>query len=128
MLAGSAAMTGAGLILLGVSGLGAEFGPIAGLHLAFMGGLGSGVLAVFAIAGLMHSNRSLPVPLLVWSSFGALVVSVALRIGPELGWFDHPFDRPYLLASVIWASAWGGWIWIYWPFLADQLSLGQHRC
>lgn len=128
MLAGSAALAGGGLILLGASGLGAEFGPIAGLHLAFMGGLGSGVLAVFAIAGLMHSNRTLPVPSVIWGSFAALILSVLLRIGPELGWFDHPFDHPYMVASLLWALAWGIWGWSYWPFLTDPRSLGQHRC
>lgn len=128
MLAGSAGLAGLGLILLGASLLGADFGPIAGLHLAFMGGLGCGVLAVFAIAGLMHSNRSLPFPTMMWVPMGLLLLSVLIRIGPELGWFDHPLDQPYLMASLAWAAVWGIWVWLYLPFLTDQASLGQHRC
>lgn len=57
-LAGSALLTGAGLILLGASRLGAPIAEITALHVALMGGLGMSVLMVLSIAGLLHSGAT----------------------------------------------------------------------
>ena len=126
VLAGSAALAGAGLLLLGASLLGAPFGPHAGLHLAFMGGLGMGVLAVFAIAGLMHTGRSLPFPRLMWVAFGLLVAAALTRIGPDLGLINHPFGAPHGLASILWAGAVLTWLITFWPMLSRVE--GGHSC
>lgn len=125
-LAGSAALAGAGLLLLGAALLGAPFPPVAGLHLAFMGGLGLGVLAVFAIAGLIHSGRSLPFPRMMWASFGLMILAALLRIGPDLGLFTHPFGAPYAVASLIWAASLALWLWRFWPMLSRVE--GPHSC
>ncbi|WP_421703735.1 NnrS family protein [Aliiroseovarius sp.] len=126
VLAGSAALAGAGLLLLGASLLGAPFGPHAGLHLGFMGGLGMGVLAVFAIAGLMHTGRSLQFPRTMWIAFGLLVAATLTRIGPDLGLIDHPFGAPYVLASMLWAGAALTWLVTFWPMLS-RID-GGHSC
>lgn len=127
-LAASAALSGAGLLLYGAALLGAPFGTVPGLHLALMGGLGLGVMQVFAVAGLFHAGRSLPFPPGTALALLALVVSVLLRVAPDLGLIEHPFGVPYLLASMLWGAGLILWLWLYWPILTDRSGLGQREC
>lgn len=113
MLAASAALAGAGLMLTGAGLLGASWLPVTGLHLAFMGGLGLGVYAVFCIAGLMHTDRPLGLPLSVRLGALALVSSSLMRIAPDLG-FDLPGPL-HSLASLVWAAGFLTWMIVFWP-------------
>ncbi len=85
-----------------------------------------GVLAVFAIAGLMHSGRTLPFPPIMWLSFLLILAATATRIGPDLGLTNHPFGAPYVLASALWAGAALTWLVGFWPILT-RLE-GGHGC
>ena len=130
MLAGSSALAGIGLMLSGSARLGAPLSEVAGLHIAFMGGLGLGVYAVFCIAGLLHTDRPLGIPKL--ARLGALLVlmSIALRIAPDFGiTLPGPFHG---LASLSWAAGFAFWLFVYGPFLvrlqmpeADQVEYTQ---
>lgn len=113
MLGASAAMAGAGLMMTGAAMLGAVWSPVTGLHLAFMGGLGLGVYAVFCIAGLLHTDRPLGLSLQV--RLGALILfaSVLLRISPDLG-VDLPGPL-HGLASMAWAAGFLIWAVAFWP-------------
>lgn len=113
MLAASAAMAGAGLMLTGAAMLGAAWSAVMGLHLAFMGGLGLGVYAVFCIAGLLHTDR--PLGLSLPMRLGALILfaSVLLRIAPDLGvGLPGAFHG---LASMAWAAGFLIWVVAFWP-------------
>jgi len=121
----SSLFAGVGLMLVGASRLGAPFPEVPALHLALMGGLGLGVLTVFCIAGLLHTGRPLGLPIMVRVAFAMLIASVLLRTVPDLGLSPPPPGPPYALASVLWAMAYGGWLWTYWPFLSDAQSLEQ---
>ncbi len=116
MLAGSSLLAGVGLMMVGAARLDAPWSEVSGLHVALMGGLGLGVMAVFCIAGLLHSGRSLSVPGLARLGAVIMVLSVALRVLPDLG-----VDLPGPLHSVA-ALTWGAglllWLWAYWPFLS----------
>lgn len=113
MLATSAALAGAGLMMTGAGMLGAAWLPVTGLHLAFMGGLGLGVYAVFCIAGLLHTDRPLGLALPVRLGALALATSVLLRIAPDFG-FDLP--GPFHgLASLAWAAGFLIWMVAFWP-------------
>ena len=115
MLAGSSALAGVGLMLAGAARLGAPWSEVAGLHAAFMGGLGLGVYAVFCIAGLLHSGRPLGVPIMARLGALCLVLSLALRLAPDFGYeLPGPFHG---LASLSWAGAFCLWLAVYWPFL-----------
>ncbi|MEM8822218.1 MAG: NnrS family protein [Pseudomonadota bacterium] len=114
MLAGSSAFAGAGLILAGAARLGAPWPQVTGLHIAFMGGLGLGVYAVFSIAGLLHTNRPLGLARVVKVGALALVGSTVLRIAPDFG-LTAPAHG---LASVLWATAFLTWLATYWPALS----------
>ena len=116
-LAGSAMLAGTGLILMGAARLGAPLAEVTALHVALMGGLGMGVLMVLSIAGLLHSGRPLGFPLATRVGFALLVVAVALRVAPDLG-----FDLPGPLhagAAIFWAAAFLLWLRDYWPFVSS---------
>lgn len=124
-----AALTGAGLIWLGAGALGAPLSSAGGWHLALMGGLGLAVLAVLSIAGLFHAGQTLPVSAAVKAAIAAHLAATALRLAPELP-VDLAFADPFaahLAASVLWALAFGLWLWRYWPLLSDPATLGKHE-
>lgn len=123
-LSSSSLFSGAGLILAGASRLGAPFAETPALHLALMGGLGVGVLSVFAIAGLMHTGRTLPLPRLAVIALVLMVGAVLLRVLPELGVLPWPPGPPYALAATIWATAFLVWLKGYWPYLSKPNKAG----
>lgn len=125
-LAGSSALSGVGLILLGAARLGAPFGEVAGLHAALMGGLGIGVLAVFSIAGRLHAGQPLGFGLATRLAFLLAVAAVLMRIIPDLGLLAG-FEHALQAASVLWAAAFLSWLWDYWPILSDPRTLGGHE-
>ena len=115
MLAGSSALAGVGLMLSGAARLGAPWTEVAGLHVAFMGGLGLGVYAVFCIAGLLHTDRPLVVPRLARLGALCLLLSTALRLAPDFG-IVMPGPL-HAIASLTWAAAFLLWVVVYGPFL-----------
>lgn len=117
-LAGSSLLAGAGLLLVGASRLGAPFPGTPALHLALMGGLGLSVLAVFAVAGLFHTGRTLPLPRPARLAILLLVAAVLMRVLPDLGVLPPPPGPPHALAGLSWAAAFLLWLRVYWPYLS----------
>lgn len=117
MLGGSSTFAGAGMIVTGCAALGADWGPLAGLHLAYMGGLGLGVYAVFCIAGRMHAGFTLGQDLWVRIGGLALVGATILRVLPEFG-LDVPGPL-HTGAVTVWALACGLWLIRFWPLLSQ---------
>ncbi|MEP3427911.1 MAG: NnrS family protein [Roseibium sp.] len=115
MLAGSSTFTGLGLILAGSARLGAPWTEITGLHLAFLGGLGLGVYAVFCIAGKLHSGNHLGQSQMVRAGAICLCFAALFRIASELG-FPLP-GSIYGLSAVLWAAAFLFWLTDFWPRL-----------
>jgi len=127
-LAGSSLLAGSGLLLVGAARLGAPFPETPALHLALMGGLGLGVLAVFAIAGLFHTGRVLPLPMAARAAFLLLVAAVLLRVLPDLGAVPPPPGPPHALAALLWAGAFLLWLKTYWPFLSRPRAAEADLC
>lgn len=127
MLAGAAAFAGLGLLLLGAVGLGAPWGPAAGLHTALMGGLGLGVFAVFCIAGRLHTGAPLGLSRSVRLAAVLLVGAVALRVLPEFGLLAGA-TAAAAWASALWAAAFLIWLVAYWPALGNPATCGARRC
>lgn len=90
---GAGGLAGLGLLALGAARLGAPWGEAAPLHLALMDGLGTGVLAVFAIVGRFHTGRSLGLSPLTKSAFVALTAATLLRALPEMSLAPWPLVR-----------------------------------
>ena len=127
-LAGSAALAGLGLMLLGLNHLGVPISEYAGLHVALMGGLGLGVLAVFSIAGLRHTGQALGLVRQTRLALLLLVVAMALRVVPEIRPTELLPAVPFALVSVIWAAAFLLWLKVYWPFIRDPETFQHDGC
>lgn len=128
VIAGASAFAGGGLLLVGAARLGAPFGEVPGLHTAFMGGLGMGVLAVFSIAGLLHANQKLVFPRGAKIALLCCGAAVLLRVLPDLGLVQHLPGPPYALASLLWAAAFLSWLLSYWPLIRDPGTLDGESC
>lgn len=116
MLAGASACAGAGLMMAGAARLGAPWAELTGLHLAFLGGLGLGVYAVFSIAALLHAERPLQMTWPVRLGATLLVAATALRIAPDLGIaLPGPLHG---LSALAWAGAFALWLMAYWPVVS----------
>ncbi|SMP31071.1 NnrS family protein [Shimia sagamensis] len=118
-------LTGIGLLLLGASYLGTNIASISGLHVATMGGAGFGIIAVFTTAGLLHTDHTFPFPAVIWLVMICLLISVGLRVGPDLGLFSHPFHAPYALASIIWSTTFAIWLGRFLPILTGNPNDAQ---
>ncbi len=118
-LVGSSAFAGLGLILIGIAQLGAPISDYAGLHLAFMGGLGLGVLSIFAIAGLRHTGRALGLVRQTRFAMLLLVAATLLRVVPEIWPTALLPSPPYYAVSLVWAAAFLLWLKVYWPFFRE---------
>lgn len=127
VLAGASLFAGTGLIVTGLGRLGLPVAPGVGLHLALMGGLGLGVMAVFSIAGLLHTGRELRFPRGAKLAATLLVLAVLARVLPQLGWMPILPGRPFTLAALLWAGAFLAWLRAYWPFLAGPETLAARE-
>jgi uncharacterized protein involved in response to NO len=127
-LSGSAALAGAGLMAFGAARLGAPWAEAAPLHLALMGGLGLGVLAVLAIAGRLHCGLALGLPARTRAGLGLIVAATLIRALPEMGLAPWPPGPVHGLAALAWAAAFLLWLADAWPALADARTLEARRC
>lgn len=128
VLAGSSALAGTGLLLTGAARLGAPFSEVTGLHSAFMGGLGLGVLGVLSIAGLLHTGRPLRFAPATRIALSLCVAGTVLRVVPELGFMTELAGPHYAIASTVWAASFLLWLKTYWPALSDPTTIGQQTC
>ncbi|HWQ87302.1 NnrS family protein [Brevundimonas sp.] len=123
-LGGSSALAGAGLLLVGASRLALPIPELAGLHLLTMGGLGLGVLSVFAIAGKLHTGQALGLEAPVKGAFLLLVGGTLARVAAAFGLADPSLLPPlHLAGALMWAGAFLLWLQQYWPFLSSGAGL-----
>lgn len=126
-LGGSSALAGAGLLLVGASRLALPVPELAGLHLLTMGGLGLGVLSVFAIAGKLHTGQPLGLEAPVKGAFLLLAGGTFARV---LAAFDLTTPSItgalHVAAALMWAGAFLVWLRCYWRFLARANGPGAH--
>lgn len=127
-LMGAAAFAGVGLLTLGAARLGAPWPEAGPWHLALMGGLGTGVLAVLSIAGRFHTGQPLGLALATRTAFILLAAAVLLRALPPMGLLPWPPGPLHLLASVAWCVAFLSWLRDYWPLFRDPGTLQRQRC
>jgi uncharacterized protein involved in response to NO len=93
-----------------------------------MGGLGVGVMAVFSIAGLLHTSHALRFPPPAKVAVALLIGAVALRVLPDLAPAVPLPVGHYGASSVVWALAFGVWLKAYWPLFRDATTTGRHGC
>lgn len=127
-LMGAAGFAGAGLLALGAARLGAPWAETPALHLALMGGLGLGVLAVLAIAGRFHTGQGLGLALPTRAALATAAAATLLRALPEMGLAPWPPGPLHLLAALLWCAAFLAWLADYWPAIRDPATLDRHQC
>lgn len=118
-LMASAGFAGLGLMAYGASRLGAPWGEVPAFHMAVMGGIGFGVISVFAVAGKFHTGQKLGQSWRTVAAAWALAGAILLRTLPEMGLTPWPPGPPYLLASLLWATAFLLWLADYRRVLVD---------
>ncbi|WP_287883131.1 MULTISPECIES: NnrS family protein [Paracoccus] len=118
VLMAAAGFAGVGLLGLGAAALGAPWAEAGPLHLALMGGLGLGVLAVLAIAGRFHTGQGLGLNWQTRAAFVLAAAAVLLRALPEMGLMPWPPGPLHLVAAVLWAAAFLLWLADYWPAIS----------
>lgn len=125
LLIAAAGFAGAGLIAMGAARLGAPWGEVPAFHLAVMGGIGFGVLSVFAIAGKFHTGQKLGQGPLTRLAGPVLALAVLLRCLPEMGLAPWPPGPPHALASLLWAAAFLLWLAEFGRVLVDPATMGR---
>lgn len=128
VMGAASGFTGLGLLAYGAAALGAPWGAAAALHLALMGGLGLGVLAVLAIAGRFHTGQGLGLNPLTKAAFLLAGAATLLRALPEMGLLPWPPGPLHLLAAALWSAAFLAWLADYWPAIRDPATLNAHQC
>ena len=128
VLAGSSALAGTGLIAIGCARLGLPVMETTGLHVALMGGLGLGIIAVFCIAGLRHTGQPLIFSAETRIAIAMIVIAIAIRALPELGIVSELVGHHHAVAAIFWAGGFLLWLRVYWPAFSDPATLNQHDC
>lgn len=131
-LAGSSALAGLGLLLIGAARLDAEVFGVAllettGLHVALMGGLGMGIMAVFSIAGLLHCGQELRFRMKTKFALVFLALSVFARISPDAGFLYLPVGPAYALSALLWMLAFILWALDYVPLFIDPKTVEESQ-
>ncbi|WP_417515176.1 NnrS family protein [Marinobacter sp.] len=113
-----------GLVLVGVSALVDSLPGYAGRHALSAGAAGTAILAVFCIAGLRHTGRTLSLPKIIWPALIALFLAVALRTLVPIWW-----PEVYLLAGVglpfvLWLITYALYLFGYARFLVSARADG----
>lgn len=127
-LAGSSALAGLGLLALGAARLGAPWAEAAPLHMALMGGLGLGVLAVLAIAGRLHCGLPLGLPPRTRAGLVLVVAATFIRTVPEMGLAPWPPGPAHGIAALAWATGFLLWLADARDPLTDARTLGARTC
>jgi len=93
-----------------------------------MGGSGLGVLAIYSIAGLLHTGQKLVFPLGTKLAIICAIAAVLLRTLPDMDIIPHPPGPTYAAASILWAAAFLAWLRSYWRLLSDPETLNAQGC
>ncbi|MDA1000978.1 MAG: NnrS family protein, partial [bacterium] len=106
----------AGLLLMGVAILGGPIPEISALHAVTVGGIGTMILAVMSIVGLLHTGRPAEMHPLIVLSYLLVSCAALLRVSapillPEL------YRESLIASGALWAAAFGIYAAVYWPIL-----------
>ncbi|WP_117190211.1 NnrS family protein [Rhizobium terrae] len=124
----SSGLAGIGLLFGGLSWIGLPFSLIGCLHLMLMGGLGIGILAVFSIAGLLHTSRPLIFSPRTKLAFLFMLVAIFLRTFPEFFPDVLPSSVPHGVTAAFWTGSLMLWLAAYLPLLWSPKTLDGQSC
>ncbi len=112
------AFAGVGFLVLGLARTSGLTAPSTGLHMIGAGGLGMATIAVFVIAGTLHTGRSLT--RLPWHAHTAVYLmasAVIVRTAPELLALSWAYSGYHGAAALLWSGAFCIWLYGFLPYL-----------
>lgn len=113
-----------GLVLVGITALTDSLPGYTGRHALSAGAAGTAILAVFCIAGLRHTGRSLALPRVIWLVMAILLITVALRTLVPVWWPEYYLLLGVGLPFILWTSTYGLFVAAYARFLVSARADG----
>jgi uncharacterized protein involved in response to NO len=112
-----------GFVLAGVTAVGADIPPSAGVHAWSVGAIGTMTLAVMTRATRGHTGRALEAPPSTQLLYAAVILSAVLRI---LAALLPSLSQPLLWAAVVaWVAAFWGFCGVYGPMILRPRLISQ---
>lgn len=110
------------LLLLAGSALG-WWPPVAWLHAAGIGAMGSLILGVMSRVALGHTGRPMQLPAGMVAAFVAVQLAALLRLVTALGWL--PWQPGVIASAVLWMMAFALFLWRYSALLMSPRPDGK---
>ncbi len=106
----------AGLALKGAAALDGPVPAISALHALTAGGIGTMILAVMSIVGLLHTGRPAEFKPPVTAAFILISAAALARVLAPIVFYED-YREALIFAGALWAAAFVIYAAAYWPFL-----------
>ncbi len=106
----------AGLLLKGVAALDGPVPAVSALHALTAGGIGTMILAVMSIVGLLHTGRPAEIRPAVTAAYLLVSAAALVRILAPIVFYED-YKEALIFAAALWAAAFLVYAVVYWPFL-----------
>jgi uncharacterized protein involved in response to NO len=106
----------AGLVLKGVAALDGPVPAISALHALTAGGIGTMILAVMSIVGLLHTGRPAEIKPPVAVAFVLVSAAALARVLAPIIFYED-YREALMFAGALWAAAFLVYAAVYWPIL-----------
>ncbi len=106
----------AGLLLKGAAALDGPVPAVSALHALTAGGIGTMVLAVMSIVGLLHTGRPAEIPPPVSAAYILVSAAALVRVLAPVVLYEF-YKEALIFAGALWAVGFGIYAAVYWPVL-----------
>jgi uncharacterized protein involved in response to NO len=106
----------AGLVLKGVAALDGPVPAVSALHALTAGGIGTMILAVMSIVGLLHTGRPAEIKPPVTVAFILVSAAALVRVLAPIVFYED-YREALMFAAALWVAAFLVYAAVYWPFL-----------
>ncbi len=108
----------AGLACLGIAYLDGPVPEVSALHAITVGGIGTTILAVMSIVGLLHTGRPAKIHPMVILSYLLLTAAALLRTTAPIIFYET-YRETLIISGGLWAAAFVIYAVVYWPMLTQ---------
>lgn len=107
----------AGMALVGWAYLGGPVPWVSGLHAMTAGGIGTMVLAVMSIVGLLHTGRPAEIRPAIAAAYLFVSAAALVRTLAPIAIYES-YREALIFSGALWAAAFLLYLWVYLPILA----------
>ena len=107
----------AGLALVGWAYLDGPVPWVSGLHAVTAGGIGTIILAVMSIVGLLHTGRPPQIHPTVIAAYLLVTAAALLRVLAPIALYES-YREALVISGALWGAAFILYLWIYLPILS----------